>query len=237
MAPLAGPAVARLPRVRRWRCGFGPGRQHPRPLPRSHQGGLLRCLRCAAAAGKKELVIIHPNEGRKNGFREPSIHNPRYRSNPSPVREHTALLRLRAPRPRKFENFPRRARVLLIPLGPRPIKTKDFAFKTCSNGSPTAEERRSGPACTTDGVQGDAFERESSAPRRQLGLEWRSEPVSDQGLGRVSEGARERRPQLVPASTSSGVESQGGPRPASQGSGVKASDLPTLQWIAPSPGG
>ena len=138
---------------------------------------------------------------------------------------------------RKFENFPHRARVLLIPLGPRPIKTKDFAFKTCSNGSPTAEERRSGPACTTDGVQGDAFERESSAPRRQLGLEWSPEPVSDQGLGRVSEGARERRPQLVPASTSSGVESRGGPRPASQGSGVKASDLPTLQWIAPSPEG
>ena len=146
------------------------------------------------------------------------------------------------PSARKFGNFPRRARVLLIPLGPRPIKTKDFAFKTCSNGSPTAEERRSGPACTTDGVQGDAFERESSAPRRQLGLEWslsdrRSEPFSDQGLGRVSEGARERRPQLVPASTSSGVESRGGLRPASQGSGVKASDLPTLQWIAPSPGG
>ena len=141
------------------------------------------------------------------------------------------------PSARKFGNFPRRARVLLIPLGPRPIKTKDFAFKTCSNGSPTAEELRSGPACTTDGVQGDAFERESSAPRRQLGLEWSPEPLSDQGLGRVSEGARERRPQLVPASTSSGVESRGGPRPASQGSGVKASDLPTLQWIAPSPGG
>ena len=139
--------------------------------------------------------------------------------------------------PESLEIFPVGPASSSFPWGPFPIKTKDFAFKTCSNGSPTAEERRSGPACTTDGVQGDAFERESSAPRRQLGLEWSPEPLSDQGLGRVSEGARERRPQLVPASTSSGVESRGGPRPASQGSGVKASDLPTLQWIAPSPGG
>ena len=105
VAPLAGPAVARLPRVRRWRCGFGPGRQHPRPLPRSHQGGLLRCLRCAAAAGKKELVIIHPTKEEKmdSGNRRSTIHaTGRTALRPS---ENTPPLfaLLRAPRPESLE--------------------------------------------------------------------------------------------------------------------------------------
>ena len=111
VAPLAGPAVARLPRVRRWPCGFGPGRQHPRPLPRSHQGGLLRCLRCAAAAGKKELVIIHPTKEEKmdSGNRRSTIHATGRTLRPS---ENTPPFFACAPLGPKVWKFP--------PSGPRP---------------------------------------------------------------------------------------------------------------------
>lgn len=76
--------------------------------------------------GEERACNNSPNEGRKNGFRKPSIHNPRYRSNgPSSVREHTALVRPSArPSARKFGNFPAGASSF-----PRPIHHQGFCVQ------------------------------------------------------------------------------------------------------------